>query len=779
MIRRINSIRALGQFVELHSGNGTEGDFGRLNVIYALNSAGKSTIADVFRAFGSGRADYLNGRAQIGAAVPIHAELLLDGRPNCRQLFANELFTSDPDGVAFPKVWVYDERFVLENVFVGFQIGPEQRRALYSVVIGEHGIDLNRRVDEAEAALAFATNELRQAESALDALVPRGMTRLEFLGLPFNDNIVNDIAEAEGQLHAASRIQESSDAVRRRPPLRALGIPQIPDRIIPLLSSTLDPASLAAEEMILRHLRDHTAGLTLDWVQNGINGQTDGICPYCSQNVNGNPLVAAYQTFFAGTLQRQQRELQAIEEEYNGTFGGQAQNDTRSTVVAHRTEQEWWNASIGFRFALPESFRVEDAIAAMERTRLALETAFRRKRENPGAQIDFTYDERTSLDIWRLTSEAIQLYNQGLLAINGEILTRQEHVQEIDVAGLRQRVERLHLLRSRQEDRVIEAGRRLELAGALHREREREKRVANAALREESDRILTEYGQRINAILERFGLNFRIVQPRVLFHGGEPSTDIGIGLSGVTISTSGEELRTPSVRSMANTLSGGDRSALAIAFFLAMLESDQRREDSIVVFDDPFHGQDRGRRRRTIEYIEGVARVSPQCFVLSHDLDFALDISRLNVDSVRTFHLTGQGGRAVIERANFPTLARNSYVQDYQLLLRFSEEPNFRGQVRLKDVVRCLRPTLESYMRYKFPQSWEESEWLGDMIRKIRDARPGSVLANAKRLLETIDHINGFSCQFYHGAVEIEPAPALDPGELLTYVKDTLGVVWG
>jgi wobble nucleotide-excising tRNase len=45
--------------------------------------------------------------------------------------------------------------------------------------------------------------------------------------------------------------------------------------------------------------------------------------------------------------------------------------------------------------------------------------------------------------------------------------------------------------------------------------------------------------------------------------------------------------------SFRNTLSAGDRNALALAFFFASLERDPQRAQKIVVIDDPISSLDR------------------------------------------------------------------------------------------------------------------------------------------------------------------------------------------
>ena len=67
MIRRINKLKNVGRFAELKSQGGNQHEFTKVNVIYALNACGKTTLCDVFRSLGTGKVDFilLGGSASV------------------------------------------------------------------------------------------------------------------------------------------------------------------------------------------------------------------------------------------------------------------------------------------------------------------------------------------------------------------------------------------------------------------------------------------------------------------------------------------------------------------------------------------------------------------------------------------------------------------------------------------------------------------------------------------------------------------------------------------
>lgn len=139
--------------------------------------------------------------------------------------------------------------------------------------------------------------------------------------------------------------------------------------------------------------------------------------------------------------------------------------------------------------------------------------------------------------------------------------------------------------------------------------RQREKAVLEARkasvrlqLDAHTQQVIRQYGQRINYYLERINASFTISTPTHTYRGGTPSSSyqIIINSSLVDLGDHQTPLNGPSVK---NTLGGGDRTTLALAFFFAQLEQEQNRGRASVVFDDPFGGMDAFRRSHTVNQI--------------------------------------------------------------------------------------------------------------------------------------------------------------------------------
>ncbi len=334
----------------------------------------------------------------------------------------------------------------------------------------------------------------------------------------------------------------------------------------------------------------------------------------------------------------------------------------------------------------------------------------------------------------------------------------------------------LNVQKKRHEQSVIIAYANYDSAVTEKTIKEQAKTAANAALRQQSETVLQNYGERINALLSTFQADFRIICSGVTFRGGPPSGELVVEILGTRISSAPEDAQDPTIPSLANTLSAGDRSALGLAFFLAVIEHDSNLGNMIVVFDDSFHSQDRSRRRRTIEAIHRVANHSKQCFVLSHDLDFAREAARVAGVAVNTFKIDPMADHSILQAGELPPLPTRSYEKDYAKLTGYLRDPAAYS-TQLKDIARCLRQTLEGYLHSKFPEAWAETDWLGVMIDKIRAAQLCDLLHMAIHLEADLTAVNEYSKRFYHHDQSGSDATDVDPRELKGYVEQTLKII--
>ncbi|MGY6217114.1 AAA family ATPase [Methylolobus aquaticus] len=770
MIKRINILKRTGRFTNLTCRVGADGDFTELNVIYAHNASGKSTLCDVLRSMTTGEASYILGRKRLDATDSPEVVVVVAGanRPETVRFQGGAWQNAE----ASPKIHVYDERFVAENVYVGHHINVDQRRNLYGLVIGARAIALQQALDTADQNAKAANIKFNQANAALTRLIPQGQSIESFRGIAEADNAEQAIATAADALNTATQTKNKADAIRQRPALEPVAVAEFTTNLAEVLATTLDDAALAAEQKIKDHLTATSHGLTIEWIGKGHRAQTTSACPHCGQDMTGLDLLHAYQAFFSGELKKHERLRTNARNATDHAFGPTARTHLRQSLAAHQTERTWWADAAAYEFSLPTIRNEAFVLQILEGAHSAITTALDRKQASPGQATALTPEEQQALDEWGSLTTELNTYNEGLAAINETLTQKKTDAATIDVAPLQTTLNDLELSKKRHEQEVIEAYTAFDIATRDKLTAQDAKQTANNALREQTNRLFEVYGTRINELLNLFGVDFRIVCGAnngnyVTFGGGQPSGQLAIEILGTKVASTPADAADPGRPSLANTLSGGDRSALALAFFLATVEQDPDLADSVVVFDDPYHNQDRSRRRCTLERISAIAQTARQCFVLSHDLEFARAVD----NRPRTFVLKPFGDRVELEPGQLPLPPDQAYQRNYHRLAAFLGTPEAHLD-QLRVIADTLRVILEDYLRLKFPAAWAENDWLGDMIGKIRDAEAGTPLHSCWRLCDELAAINGYSKDFHHAGAD-DP----DPRELRTYVERTLNVI--
>jgi len=770
MLKRIISIQNVGRFTSLSAEAGDQGNFARLNVIYALNAEGKSTLCDLFRSIAQDNPAYVIGRKRFGISAASKVEILLTGDPDYKAEFSPHGWTTKPEG-ASPKIQIYDERFVLENVLVGHQVETDQRRSLFGLVIGAQALALEEHVTKAGEAQSKATSNRNIAEATAKAFLPEGWALDAWRTLPVIER-VDELVREKDDLHKKAKTAALNAAtIRTRSLLSVPLLPAVPVNWEAVLSTSLEATTAGAMEAINVHLEKHQ-NVDLEWVKRGFEGAVGEECPYCAQKTTGSEVVQLYASIFNTALQDQQRRLAEVESSVRSGFGEVSRLTLKQTIEKHGAEQLWWKESGGLSLTLGPAADLDQIVERMGAAETSLLDALKRKRLNPNQSITPTDAERKALVDWQASVDEIKPYAVSVSLANEAIKQHQSGTISSSVTQLEQELGRLKATQARHTTNAIAALDRLDTATRQKQQADNEKRDANEALKSESIRVFTEYGGRINVHLTSFGVEFRIGRTAVNFTGGKPSGEVVLQMLNQEIKTGAADAADPSKPSLLNTLSSGDKSTLAMAYFLAVLESTPNKADSVVVFDDPFHRQDRARRRRTIERIQEVASVFGQTFVLSHDLDFAREVERIHVDGVRTFMLRHKGNSTLLP-VDLPSLATKPHIKDYLTLEEFVGNPS-NDDARCRSVVRAMRQALEGYYRVKYPSQFKGADYLGRMVGKIRDAQPDSPLSASKDMVQGLGQVNDYSKTHHHSDMDSDPIVS---SELLSYAKQALSII--
>ncbi|HRQ85357.1 MAG TPA: AAA family ATPase, partial [Flavobacteriales bacterium] len=605
-------------------------------------------------------------------------------------------------------------------------------------------------------------------------LLPTGWTLANWRQLPAVDRIEELIREKEEEYKKANTTATNAAAIKSKALLAILVLPEVPADLMEVLATSLEGTTAGAMEVVKAHLEKHK-NIDLNWLERGFDVGEAKECPYCAQDTTGSELVQLYASIFNEALRSQQQRLNEIEAAVSSGFGEVSRLRLKQAFDTNGSEQQWWKDTGGLSISLSSDVNVDQVVDRMADVETTVRNVLKRKRNNPNQAITLSDTETQVLDAWRGCVDGAKPYLDSLSQANAAIRKHQSGIASSNTEQISRELDRFKATQARYAANAVAAFARLEQAEQKKGRADKEKTNANTALKEESIKMFKEYGGRINQNLTAFGVAFQIKQTGVSFTGGKPSGEIVIEMLNNEIKTSAADVGDPSRPSLLNTLSSGDKSTLALAYFLAVLDT-QDKANSVVIFDDPFHRQDSARKGRTIDRIKDVVSDFGQTFVLSHDLDFACDVERIQVDGVRTFALFHKNNSdSTLKRQDFPALARKAHIKDYKTLEDFVTDPS-NDDERCRSVVRAMRPALEGYYRVKYPSQFKSNDWLGDMIGKIREASSGSPLAASKSNVESLGQVNDYSKKHHHSDTDVEP---IDHNELLNYAKQALCIIHG
>ena len=220
-------------------------------------------------------------------------------------------------------------------------------------------------------------------------------------------------------------------------------------------------------------------------------------------------------------------------------------------------------------------------------------------------------------------------------------------------------------------------------------------------------------------------------------------------------------------------LSEGDKNTLALAIFLAKFDLISDSDSYIVVVDDPFTSFDSFRKKATIKELSRLSDKIKQLIVLTHDLDFGSELER-SLSNPETLKIKILPKNRHICNVSFEELLLKGLLKDITELHYFLEGI-LTDESDMLRVARSIRPTLEGMFRVKFFNHLNKNEWLGDMIKHVKESEEDSVFYKLKPYLEELADINDYSKEFHHS--NIVQSPFIDYQELLTFVKRTLKLV--
>lgn len=758
-IRKIAAIRNVGTF--RNSGASGQTSLAKHTVIFGANGSGKTTLCAILRSMETGDPSGILGRARLRRASEPEIDVVLDQ--------GSIVFRAGHWNQTLPDLALFDSTFISENVYAGDVVDLEHRRNLYRVIVGKGGVDLAVSEENLTRSIRSKTTEIAGVQSSLSLHFPPQLGLEAFIKLPRDPAIGKKIKAKEQELASLRQIQ----AIQARAGLEEITVPTIPEGLIKVLDTTLEGIEATAEADILQHIATHNMGTVgQQWLSQGLQFLANNECPYCGQDVSSVDLIRSYRTYFSRAYSQLKRDVHTLIDQLKIVFGESAVAEIELAVERNKGSIDFWSQHCDLTeldFSFPNGLRKR--IASL---RKSVHLLLDRKAASPLERIPPDAEFKQSTDLLEDLKRSAVAYNQVVRRANGAISTAKAALKTSDVRILEMEIARLKAVEKRQEKAVDELCRQYQSLCSEKSAMEREKTDVRRKLEAHTKTVVGSYEGRLNELLEKFNTGFRVTKTTHTYAGGiaTSSYQLIINQTAIPIGDSKTPTSQPSFR---NTLSSGDRSTLALAFFLAHLEGSQNLADRIVVFDDPFNSQDRFRRNQTIHEICRLGAKCRQVIVLSHDATFIKQLwEKLPKDNRAPLQLV-DGAEAGTKIMPYDIEAScigraEAELDDLQLYLTKREGDPL-------DVVKKMRIVLEAYCRSAYMGYFDAKDNLGEIVRKIREKGTSHP---ADSICDELDCINSYSCGFHHGPSVLndgDTVDSIDATELAGLVGRTLKVI--
>lgn len=756
MIDRVVEITNVGRFSSCRpKGNAA---LKPLTVIYAENGRGKTTLSAILRSLGLADCLPMVERTAVAGTGAPKVTLLIDGKPVTGDAIAWS--------AACPDVDVFDAAFVEANVFSGSAVDADQRRRLHGLAIGSKGVKLATRVEELAGQIAQANGPLKSAENAVEMLAGDDTTVGAFCKLAPVVDIEKQIQAVSHDLKAA----ESKSLIDNTGSFAPVAAPEVPIEAIKThLGAALEDVSADAVAQTRQHIADHLDDSGGAWLETGLGYlKDDNECPFCGRAVEGIPLVEAYKQYFDDAYSEHVGKTSRLSEEAREKTSLAASAEVQRAADENTKVAAIWT-SLGVEWKA--SLDTADLQDRLHQLGEALRAALDEKARASLGPVPVPHELQQAVRQWTLQHERVGEYNAAVASANAAIVQLKANVGTADAASLRDRLDSLNRVKRRYEKASVETCDKYLGLVESKKALEAKKDLAWRALETETKTMIKSYAAEINVYLEKFGAQFKICDPAEGRHGGKPRFDYCIDIDGRSIPLG---TTVPGQAHFGNTLSAGDKNALAFAFYLAKLRRDADLSRKILVLDDPICSLDVGRKASTRQEIGALFKDASQVMVMSHDALFLRDVWSDADPSERAALKVAQEGRdSTIVALDIERETQAQYYQDYVRLTGY-----VTGGVSAspRDVARAIRPLLEGNLRLRFPGK-VGSRRLGDFLQEVADADAADPLVVLTPLLAEIRYVNDYAKMFHHDENPAADSQPIDEGELRAYSKRALKVV--
>ena len=762
MINRIQLLRNVGIFDSVSPAANVQ--LARLTLVYAENGRGKTTLAAILRSLATGDPIPITERRRLAAQNPPHVVLDCTGGP------PDAMFQNSAWNRTLPNMVVFDDVFVDENVYSGLAVEPEHRQKLHELILGAQGVALNQQLQQLVAQIEAHNANLRGKATAIPVAQRGTLSVDDFCALTPRDDIDEAIRAAERNLAAA----QEQGPVRMTAAFDPL---TLPDFDIDAIGGVLQQDLLALDTAAAARVQAHLAGIgpgAEAWVAEGMRriprtgaDVTVGACPFCAQDLAGSPVIAHYRLYFSDAYATLKRNVAEALTTINRAHSDEVPANFERAVRLVGERRQFWS-----RFCDVPDATIDTAAIARDwrAARDAVVAALSAKQGAPLERMALANGARAAVTMYRAHIQSVATLNQQLQQVNAAIQVVKEQAAIGNVTALTGDLGRLKAVKGRHTPNTAALCNDYLAEKTAKANTEQLRDQAKAALDQYRAIVFPGYQTAINLYLERFNAGFRVDSVASMTTRSGPTCTYNVVINNTPVAVAGG-VPAPGEPSFRNTLSSGDRNALALAFFFASLDQDPGLAGKVAVFDDPVSSLDEHRSLTTVHELRRLAQRTSQVIVLSHRKVFLCRIWEGADQTARAaLQVARDGAGSTILPWDVDQDSITEHDRRHAALRTYLDNPTPNN----REIASSIRHLLEAFLRVAYPEYFRPGAKLG-IFRNLcqqRRGTPQQILSPADT--QELDDLTEYAHRFHHDTNDAWETEEINDIELRGFVERAL-----
>lgn len=612
MITKAKRLKSIGKFYDFSS-SANDLDWHKNTFVFAPNAYGKTTFVNVLRSLRDNDPKLIRARKTLGATADPEAVIVIAG--------GNHVFNGTRWDKSCPDIQIFDAPFIHANILT-HEISHEHKKNIHKIIIGEQGKKL------AEELSALKTEEKTKSKEVenLVAQFKKGDFTLAmdaFLAIAVAEETA--VGDRILKLEQDIRSKESEEVVQKLGQPKLMVAPSFDLSTSKVLASKkLVAVHEAAEKQVLAHIGHNFKDSTQarQFIRQGLDLiQAD--CPFCGQDIkNAAGLLKAYRDFFDEAFRRHQEDVAgkvSLLEKWNldNVLTGLVSTHNANLVTVRQ-----WEPYLGVVGLSDVDATVEKSRARLVELKGKVQSVLEGKQKDPNNNADLPQFDALATELGTLEA-TLEEYNHEVTAFTEKAKQYVDNLPKADVASIRQSLAKEQEIKKRFTPEWKSWASTYPPAKKEADELQTQKVAKQKELEDYGKIIFDTYQKRLNELLggTLLGTDFAItgLTGKTDERANESYSDFGFLILEQTVPLTTRQDEAPCFR---NTLSEGDKSTLAFAFFLATLEKQPGLDKQIVVFDDPLSSLDETRREATSRLLLALSPLVQQLNVFTHKRDF-------------------------------------------------------------------------------------------------------------------------------------------------------------